>query len=143
MEELVNYTTAKLAQEKGFDIPTQDKYQFINWEHPEMGTILNQGERRFGGVSNWNHSCFQDMYRQYVSAPTQSQLQKWIREENSIHITIEIDYFDKWHFIILKIKSKHICSKSKIVYNTYEKALEAALEESRKLISLPSLTAGN
>jgi hypothetical protein len=141
MEELVSYLTAKLAKDKGFDIPTQDKYQFINWEYPEMGTILNQGERRFGGISNWNHSCFQDKYRQYVSAPTQSQLQKWLREVHNLIISVNYNH-----------EIKKYCAEHEGTYcyefaydwcQTYEQALETALQEALKLIQLPSLDAGN
>ncbi|ALN97184.1 hypothetical protein [Flavobacterium phage FpV4] len=126
MEELVNYTTAKLAQEKGFNIPTQDKYQFINWEYPEMGTILNQGERRFGGVSNWNHSCFQDKYRQYVSAPTQSQLQKWLREVHNINVYCFTCDENTW--------LNNIASHNPPVSGKYEEVLEIGLQEALKLI---------
>jgi|LakMenEpi03Aug12_release.lakeMendotaPanAssembly.Ray.scaffolds.fasta_scaffold00217_90 hypothetical protein len=137
MEELVSYLTAKLAKDKGFDISTQDKYQFINWEHPEMGTILNQGERRFGGISNWNHSCFQDKYRQYVSAPTQSQLQKWLREVHNINV---------WCFIVDEnIWLNNIASHNSPIQGKYEEVLEIGLQEALKLviIPLPSLDAGN
>jgi len=145
MEELVTYTTAKLAQEKGFSIPTQDKYQFINWEHPEIGIILNQGERRFGGVSNWNHSCFQDKYRQYVSAPTQSQLQKWLREVYNFNIEIKTPNGKRgvWLYEIHKVHGIGDYSKTNFAFQNYEQSLEAALEEALKLILLPSLAAGN
>lgn len=81
MEQLVERNTALLAKELGFDEPVQDRYF--------KGVVLNGiGERRFGGISNWNHDCFQDEFRQYVSAPTQGHLQKWLREKQDSIVTI-------------------------------------------------------
>lgn len=68
MEQIINFKTSRLAKEAGFDIPVQNRF-FKNEQ------LNGTGEIRFEGVSNWNHECFQDEYRQYTSAPNQSELQ--------------------------------------------------------------------
>ena len=68
---------------------------------------------------------------EFVSAPTQSLLAKWLREEHNIHLiaykNINIDGYD-WCYIttdgITNINS----------YKTYEEAYEIGLQEALKLI---------
>ena len=55
-EEICTYEVAKLAKEKGFDVPTPKNYRHEREE-----------------------TC---------NAPTQSLLQRWLREEKNIHIEI-------------------------------------------------------
>lgn len=132
MEQLVSYNTAFLAQELGFDIPVQDRY-FKN------GKLNGTDQKRFGGVSNWNHECFQDEYRKYVSAPTQSELKEWLRL-NGINIDIISAYGDSM-FNIYDIKNKRFLVSSLMgetwynvnyedYYNSPQDALEKALEMS-------------
>lgn len=68
-EELITYPTAVLAKEKGFNQLKQGVYYTKDKEHCLVG---------------WG---FKDDFAIY-SAPTQSLLQKWLREVHNIHITI-------------------------------------------------------
>jgi hypothetical protein len=79
-EELINIETSKLAKEKGFDIPTAWHY------HPKYG--LHTAFWEEGGKDNSNYNS-DDWASGYYSAPTQSLLQKWIREKHGIHICIK------------------------------------------------------
>ena len=66
-EQLIEFPTAKLAKKKGFDIKTALKY----WQ----GQIIDGTETP--ALYNLKGDC---------QAPTQSLLQKWLREEYGIHI---------------------------------------------------------
>ena len=62
-EELVIYEVAKLAKEKGFDVPTDFCYE-------QSGCLVRVGS---------------------ISAPTQSLLQRWLREEKGIIVEVFVD----------------------------------------------------
>ena len=76
-----------------------------------------------------------------VSAPTQSLLQRWLREEHNIHvipmISSNVVYYG---YEIIKYSSenengKHIDADFKQPFSkTYEEALEVGLQEALKLI---------
>lgn len=124
-EQLISYETAVLAKEKGFDWESEKFYI------PETGKICNM-------------DAFIDIAKNLtytVSAPTQSLLQKWLRDEKNIHISV--DHFWDWDdFSNLVYRNKEekmhqIFSKRDgdyISYETYEEALEAGLQEALKLI---------
>lgn len=119
----VTFETAKLAKEKGFKIPT---------------TVMYKGnEKSYGHNNEWGidekrlDGKFPYTNQQWYSIPTQSFLQKWLREEHNIHLiaykNINIDGYD-WCYIttdgITNINS----------YKTYEEAYEIGLQEALKLI---------
>ena len=70
-EQLISFETAKLAKEKGFTYA----YEFYDKE----GNIVD-----FGIVGGWT-DCHDENY----AAPTQSLLQKWLREKHDIHFEIK------------------------------------------------------
>ena len=78
MEQIISLETAKLAKEKGFD---WDNVCFCDREYME-------------GFDE-AHSCTAHPYHEGVEekevwkAPTQSLLQKWLREEKEIDIVIK------------------------------------------------------
>lgn len=110
-EQLITFEIAKLAKEKGFDIECVNRYK--------NNGILN--DYTFGET---------------YSAPTQSLLQKWLREEREIHV--EVDAFSNseeyyYYFGILTRKNGDWIRDGK--YRTYEDALEQGLKEALKLIN--------
>ena len=121
----ITFETAKLAKEKGF--PQENN-------RLEIPYYNYRGEFK-GDVSDWRVRKYirgedtSDI--EFVSAPTQSLLAKWLREEHNIHLiaykNINIDGYD-WCFIttdgITNINS----------YKTYEEAYEIGLQEALKLI---------
>ena len=121
----IKFETAKLAKEKGF---TQETNRF------EIPYYNYKGEFK-GDVSDWRVRKYirgEDTSNiEFVSAPTQSLLSKWLREKHNIHLiaykNINIDGYD-WCFIttdgITNINS----------YKTYEEAYEIGLQEALKLI---------
>ena len=120
----ITFETAKIAKEKRFpQEPNRRKVPYYNYKGEFNGDVT-------------------DFLRKYlkeedtsevesVSAPTQSLLAKWLREEHNIHLiaykNINIDGYD-WCFIttdgITNINS----------YKTHEEAYEIGLQEALKLI---------
>ncbi len=154
-EQLISFETAKLAKEKDFNI-LQHSYYFEDGEFKEnslKGTNGYYGEEYEFNLSefneNWNDKwltkktgdrCFgcskQKGYLETFSAPTQSLLQKWLREVHNLHISI---VFDKntantyYCYMINSIKG-YTNIESKHAFFSYEEALEAGLQEALKLI---------
>lgn len=150
-ETLVTYETAKLLKDKGF--LEFDVYWYENTEetkHTEirMGnfiTIRNKielcqieypGEEglsdyiKFEKDENSNIVTYQNGF---YFAPTQSLTQKWLREVHNIHIQIIfLPINNRFIFAIYKYGKEDI--ESVLEYETYELALEAALQEALKLI---------
>lgn len=124
-EELVSYNTAKLAKEKGFNIFCE--HYFCNDDFSRNGKDygLNKPDIQF--------------YQ-----PTQSLLQKWIREIYNWNIIVFNDDGDKgknlrynYELRYILPSFKHIDKKSKVgnyKFKTYEEALEEGLQEALKLI---------
>ena len=74
---------------------------------------------------------------EYLVYPTQSLVQKWLRETKNLHIEISYMYENYWTYDILTIPRHDLIGLSDrpiIRYNTYEEALEAGLQEALKLI---------
>lgn len=75
-EEICIYEVCKLAREKGFDVQTFDWYDYT-------------GNYNKGFIPHKLHEC--PRYKEYY-APSQSLLQRWLREEKGI--IIELKYSD-------------------------------------------------
>jgi len=166
-DELVKYDVALLSKEKGFDIPTYTSY---------IGGSFFESEPEPNGYDgfdlkssqNWNKkdwvfskdggSCFgckldNIKYFEACSVPTQSLLQRWLREVHGIEIQNCIigvymdkttnphsnytpskmndkgDTFKKYHFYINGISFLDIKG-----YDSYEEGLEEALLQSLNMI---------
>ena len=158
-DELISFETAKLAKEKDFNI-LQHSYYFEDGEFKEnslKGTNGYYGEEYEFNLSefneNWNDKwltkktgdrCFgcskQKGYLETFSAPTQSLLQHWLREEKQFYIDIGTGYNPKTknvgYSIEILIPSKEdvwmemLYSSDNSAYDTYELALEDALQRS-------------
>lgn len=133
-EQLISFETAKLAKEKGFNIPTLYGYNIKEevLQHIDYASY-SPGEPEIlitDFIKSWEYQ-----------APTQSLLQKWLREEHEIHIEI---YRMSNHFKC-RIVGKDDRFGDDDIYrmreyhrglqgNTYEEALEKGLQEALKLI---------
>ena len=138
-EELISFETAVLAKEKGFN--NKNTYMFygnvlhINsfelCAHKFADKILMEGIP--GTFVDYNQ-------KELVSyqAPTQTLLQKWLREKYGLHIVVDIPWIGNgWLCTIYDIRSdsKELASINKYKkYNTYEAILEAGLFQALKLI---------
>ena len=130
----ITFETAKLAKEKGFpQEPNRLKIPYYNYK----------GEFK-GDVKDWLRKYLRNEDTsdvESVSAPTQSLLAKWLREEHNIHIWV-IPYTKKGRFDInpLSVPHGYRCNiypfAKSMVYDTYEEALEIGLQEGLKLIQI-------
>lgn len=131
-EEICTYEVCKLAKEKGFDVPT-DRYYHI---YDDVIEAQNSLEMKGDGCADFYNS----LNRCRCAAPTQSLLQRWLREEKKIYVCpcIISDYEDDytphivyWSFIIVNTESgdsiyreyERVDDKR---FDTYEQALEDA-----------------
>jgi hypothetical protein len=117
-DQLVSFKTAKIIKELKFLEPVHYYYDFIG----DIGSSAIK--------TNWNHST-ESLY----SAPSQSLLQKWIRENHKIHIELFCN-FSGWGWILTKTNGTTIRDmNSGIFFISYEFALEDGLMEALKLIN--------
>ena len=101
-DELISFQTAILAKEKGFNERVEN---YSNITEPDR--IITTGAFNYNYKAHGNTT---------VSLPTQSLLQRWIRETQSIDLYVV--KFSRWKyafFVNLRYKGG---------YDTYEEALE-------------------
>lgn len=123
----IKFETAKLAKEKGFNENTGAAC----WVKTLDGDIIHNSERK---------DCPEhDRSEQYLSQPSQAQLQRWLRDKHNIHIQIrrmyahdgEVEYND---FVYLPNKNAHTDDTLGNEFPTYEYALENALQTALNLL---------
>jgi len=126
-EQLITFETAKLAKEKGFD-----------WLYPAYYYNRIIKNKLFDGVTNT--SSYSDINNRVngdvrYTAPSQSLLQKWLREKG-VHILIthhsnqpvdNVIWKDCYQVFVQEIAHHPY-------YSTYEEALEVALRFALKFL---------
>jgi hypothetical protein len=123
-EQLISFETAKLAKDKGFDVKTDNWYRYDD--------ILYGRNAKRGGlvppISQGIGRCL---------APTQSLLQKWLREECNIFVTI-LPWKDHGADVNDPITFMPMISRVRAFgeFLTWEQALEVGLQEALKLIEV-------
>ena len=117
IDELITLNTAKLAKEKGFDEYTKDSFNYLGNLILNMSCVnSNKGDADF------------------VSAPTQSLLARWLREKHCIYVSI-YPIKDTWEGDVRILDKKYNVSKIDIpVCSSYEEAMEAGLQHAFTLI---------
>ena len=125
-EELISLETAKLAKEKGYDVPDLFNYDL-------KGKLCSTSESI---QSYYRDEFYLPLKRKarglgYL-APTQSLLQKWLREEHNIHIAIVVNNIDTktYEYDI----ATYGVEKVKGGFTSYEIALEKGLQKALTLI---------
>lgn len=128
-DQLISFKTAELANEKGFNLSTPKLYQV-------------RLEGKFSLIESYHG------YDSDIPAPTQSGLQKWLRD-NKIHITVDYQpnvcdrafNYSNINSYTFKInynnKANNLMSiiEYGLTYDTYELALERALQQSLKIVN--------
>lgn len=113
-DQLISLETAKLAKEKGFNWNTF--YYYISHD-----TSYARAESFF----DWN-TMYKNSNR--TSAPTQSLLQKWLRDKYNIHITMIYNNFNYYTEIVDENLGQIYRNVSTDTFeNSLEKTLTAAL----------------
>lgn len=121
-DQLITFDTAKLAKESGYNISSIFHYDILGnkWAY-DSGNRLDR-------VND----------NSIIYAPTQSLLQRWLREKHNFHISIGLNLHGDnpksfWISFENLLKGSIIDVKEHD-YTTYEEALEIGLVEALKLI---------
>lgn len=126
-EEICTYEVCMLAKEKGFP---QECDLFYN----RKGKLWD--ERNYDSFDNeiW---CY---------TPTQSQLQRWLREEKGIYVEVYVDWEDSIEYNMIRYSWRvatiyrvgdhdiggYYKNESEVYFDTYELALEDVLKHALK-----------
>ncbi len=155
-EQIIEFNTAILAKEKLFDLLVIGYYMFDHEEGDHIKTITEFNDYEFPKIyrdnlrNNFNGIEIESDY-EFVSAPSQSLLQRWLRERHNIDVDVsrdaEVHFKDEIRWIVMvsnwndiRIVShsiaelKHPNHSHYIDYKSYEEAMEKGLIEALKLI---------
>ena len=122
IEQLITLKTAILAREKGFDEITSE----VSYIKAELDVEEYYGCRN-SQIRNKN----------YLTIPTQSLLQKWLRDNHNIDITIHRSFSMKnsYHYCIIRNNDYDNELQQEVRKDRkYEEALEEALYKALQLI---------
>ena len=136
-EQLIDFQAAKLAKEKGFKIQCEKCFVL----HSDSGGIIGDYNINdaYGDVE---FECYQ---------PTQSLLQRWLREKHNIEVNAHVNFYNKsaklgYYYMIdvfdennIHDGKDHDFEQMNLIgdakgFDTFEQALEVALTEGLKLI---------
>lgn len=109
MEDFVSFEIAKKLKEKGFKekvIKYYGKHENIFDCHPPLD--MNDADYR-------------------CSAPTISQVLKWLREEKGIHVCIALGEFSDWMYDVSRIDGNMFC-EAEDGFESYVQAALAGIE---------------
>lgn len=127
-EQIISFKTAKLAKEKGFNKSCNKAF-------------INYYSEHYNGKKEYQLQLFHpNIYNgpnPVYLAPTQSLLQRWIREEYNIIIVI-LPWKNYQVGVNATITFRPMLYNIKTYkeYTTYEKALEVSLYQALKLVKL-------
>ena len=125
----ITFETAKLAKGKGFPQETNRlEIPYYNYKGEFKGDVSDWRVRKY--IRGEDTSDIE-----FVSAPTQSLLAKWLREEHNIIVLVDYEGIDGYYYKFYSYKegNKNYDASDKN-YNTYEEAYEIGLQEALKLI---------
>ena len=144
-ENIISFPVAKLAKEKGFDEPCIDTYKDVE--------LYKHKAKRYNSSFNteWReelikNSAMSNAKIARYSAPTQSLLQKWLRDVHNLYPFAwcnasgwgwELEKTNGTHISIMDIDGDVEGTEPESgMFKSYEEALEAGLQEALKLIKL-------
>lgn len=152
-ETIVGFETAKLAKEKGYSVGGTSEYTLYKKKYVYDGDPTHPESHKKGEVrynDSWYHkngeTPFDKPNESYevFEAPTQSLLQKWLRDEKGIDIVINthsMDVNERGYSVYYGrfMNGEYwtgisFGNSDDDRFETYEQTLEFALVESLKLI---------
>ena len=120
-EQYVTFETAQLLKEAGFDIPCNRLF-------------LKDGCPGITAEEE-NHN---DVTCNAYSRPTQALAARWLREVHNLHVWCELTEYIDWFYCIDRIEPYEQYSiVSEADFSSFEKSLEAGLQEALRLIIKP------
>lgn len=140
-EQLISFDVAKLAKEVGFDWLCLYHYHkeklYPNWTENGSSTDVEFEADVEDLLENYNNK---HLVGKYCSVPSQSFLQKWLRDEHGIAVHISTDITLSWVYTIQSLHPQATYTGSTItsveVFSTYEESLEKGLYRALKLINI-------
>lgn len=122
-ENIVTFQVAKLAKEKNFKLEVNYYYEI---------TTISDSDLSLKPCEYQNINFFDSIF----AAPTQSILQKWLREEHNIDIIIWKNGIDgSYRVEDILLNNKELTNlEFEDSFDNYENALEKGLHEALKLI---------
>lgn len=121
-DQLISYYTAKLAKEKGFDVNTYSNC----WVKTLDNRIIHNSEIK--------DTAEDERCEQYLMQPTQTLLQKWLREKREIDITISLVSIGYRYYIHKNRNYTNNGESYPFISHIYEEVLEKALQTALNLI---------
>lgn len=116
MSDFVNFKLAKKLKEKGYPQHIAEDAYIID----------NYGEEKYIIGDRLPIPLVPD-YMDDVSAPTISQVLKWLRDERGIHVCITLGEFSDWVYDVSRIDGNMFC-KAEDGFKSYEQAALAGIE---------------
>lgn len=136
-EQVTSFEAAKLAKEKGFFDDKKSNIDYLTWSNHYDGNGNLWWNSELGlKTSRLNFHRAPTKEECVVNfVPTQSFLQKWLRDVHDINMLIEC-YPDKYWVLVYKGRdsSVNLGTNPNCEGDTYEEALDAGLIEALKLI---------
>lgn len=135
-EKLISFETAILAKEKGFKNAC-DRFVNKDNEYIFMPDLLYPNNSEFSHNSEEDPEVveWKELMKTLVLAPTQSLLQKWLREVHKISIKID-DYYTnsrvRFDYNVCELGSQE--DNPVGIFETYEEALENGLYQALLLL---------
>ena len=130
--ELVTFETAKLADKAGFDWEVYAAYNKNNEELEDLSDIYHYACEGGMELDEWFGNYNSKSWKSLISAPTQSLLQRWLREVHNIHVEVICNN------IVTKLYTCEITAmhfeKITKTFKSFEEALEEGLKQSLKRI---------
>lgn len=142
-EQLISFETAKLAKEKGFNWKVKN---YCTDSKPEINRVKDTDGKLDKPRYNIPFVDFNQFDKIY-SKPTQSLLQKWLREIHKIDVLVSHQFQQEDNTSVLydicittginNTDSENYCNYGyDKLFNTYEEALGFGLQEALKLIKV-------
>ena len=155
-DQLISFETAKLAKEKGFDLKVFHYVNALNNHatcsvettyYPDGDGIDNVGgaiELNYNSTKiSWDYETWGRYYDdngifEYYSAPTQSLLQRWIREAHGINVQPSTDITLNWICLVQSLHPQASYTGDSKLFGgdgrSYEEVLEEGLKEALSLL---------
>lgn len=120
-EQIVKFETAKLAQEKGFDV-------FSKFGQ-DISLFTKDGEHTYYANYGFMYSGLSDGY---IPAPTQSIMQRWLRENHDIDVWAKpfiLENMEKEYLGFINFLPNASNGKNYTTHKTYEEAIEFGIQK--------------
>lgn len=144
-EQFITLETAKLAKQAGFDWETYTMYideldgsKIHRYEYKPFNWNIPRKDFEKEGSDNLFHAFInQKKTNRFISAPTQSVLQRWLREVKNVVLLVDFNNDEdceenERYGVTIYIGNERIVELA--TYSTYEAALEAGLQECLTLL---------